>query len=205
MAAGEMQQNGCAGSWRQGRWVVPAFEALLGIVALIALLTAIFTGLTAFLDDEIETSVRVDSEAPATEVAGYRLEPERATLTIEEPDLADRFAFAVPPILGALVVGIVTALVLEVVRSLREGDPFTRTNACILSHASIVAVVGGVVVAVAEVAADSYVRSDLPDALPVIFSAQQSWISMFAGLLLAALAQVFHRGTSLREDLEGVV
>lgn len=205
MAAGEMQQKRCTGGWRQGGWVVPAFEALLGIVALIALLTAIFTGLTAFLDDEIETAVRLESGAPATEVAGYRLEPETAMLTIEEPDLADRFAVAVPPILGALVVGIVTALVLEVVRSLREGDPFTRANARILAHASIVAVVGGVVVAVAELVADAYVRSDLPDALPVDFSAQLSWVSMFAGLLLAALAQVFHRGTALREDLEGVV
>jgi Protein of unknown function (DUF2975) len=96
-------------------------------------------------------------------------------------------------------------LVLEVVRSLREGDPFTRANARTLGHAAIVAAVGGVVVAIAQVVGDAVLRADLPDALPVEFSAQLSNLSLFAAVILAAIAQVFHRGTCLREDLEGVV
>jgi hypothetical protein len=185
--------------------VAPALEAVLGIVALLALLVGILGALSAFLGDEIDTEVRVDATAPVAEVEGYELEAATATLTIDDPDLVDRLAVAAPTVAGALVVGIVVTLVLRVVSSLRQGDPFTRANARTLGRAAVVAVVGGVVVAGAEVAADVVLRSDLPDELPVAFSAAPSSVSLFAGLILAALAQVFHQGTLLREDLEGVV
>ena len=193
-------------TFRQGRWVPPVFEAVLGLVVLGALLTALLTGLDAFLDDELDTPVRLDTSEVATRALdGYRLDPTAATLTIEDPDTVDRLAVAVPTILGALAIGIVLTLVLEVVRTLREGDPFTMANARTLAHAAVASVVGGVVLALAQVGSDAVLRSSLPDELPVAFSAQLSNVSLVAGLLLATLAQVFHRGVRLREDLEGVI
>jgi hypothetical protein len=193
-------------SFRQGRWVPPVFEAVLLLVVLGAGLTALLTGLDAFLDDEVDTPVRLEADEVASRALdGYRLDPTAATLTIEDPDAVDRLAVAVPTILGALAVGIVITLVLEVVRSLRDGDPFTMANARTLAQAAVASVAGGVVVALAQVGSDAILRSSLPDELPVAFSAQLSNLSLVAGLLLATLAQVFHRGVRLREDLEGVI
>jgi hypothetical protein len=193
-------------SFRQGRWVAPVFEAVLLLVVLGAGLTGLLAGLDAFLDDEVDTPVRLEADEVASRsLDGYRLDPTAATLTIEDPDTVDRLAVAVPTILGALAVGIVITLVLEVVRSLREGDPFTLANARTLAQAAVASVVGGVVVALAQVGSDAVLRSSLPDELPVAFSARLSNLSLVAGLLLATLAQVFHRGVRLREDLEGVI
>ena len=60
-------------------------------------------------------------------------------------------------------------------------------------------------VAVASVVGPVIIDQGIPDDLPVRLSVESSSTSLYAGLLLAAVAQVFRRGCMLREELEGVV
>ena len=191
--------------FRRGRWVAAALEVVLLLVLLVVGLDALAAGLDAFGDDTLTTTVHLDEGVAATSVDGFRLDPETAQLTIAEPSWGERLAVAAPPVLNALVIGAVVTLIIEVVRSLREGDPFTRGNARILAQAALVAVIGGAVVVAATMIGPVVVDRGLPDALPVQLEVEGSSASLYAGLLLAAIAQVFHRGCDLRDDLEGVV
>lgn len=196
-------------TWRRvtsGDWVASALEVVLLIVILAVGLTGLLEGLDAFLDDTLTTQVALDDQkVAAVASAGHEVQPDGATLTISDPSFAERVAVAAPPILEALVVGAAATLVLGVVRSLRRGDPFTRANAEALSHAAVVAVVGGVIVVLASIVGPVVVDRGIPDDLPVRLAVTGSSTSLYAGLLLAAVAQVFRRGCALRDELEGVV
>jgi hypothetical protein len=193
------------GAFRRGEWVVPALEVVLLIVLLVVSLDGLLAGIDAFLDEDLTTRVHVSDEVDALAVDGVRLTPETAELSISDPSWTERFAVAAPPIIEALVVGSVITLLLQVVRSLRAGDPFTRENATLLGRAALVAIIGGAIVVAASIVGPIVVDSGLPDDLPVDLVVEGSSASLYAGLILAAIAQVFRRGCLLRDELEGVV
>jgi hypothetical protein len=123
----------------------PGVRGVLAFIAIGAVVVAVLVGLDGATEDQLETTVGLDEGAAlvAAEQAGrYRLDVADATLVIDDPTAAERFAVAAPTVLGVLVVGAVASLLYEVARSVRAGDPFHRSNARRLRWAALITLVG---------------------------------------------------------------
>lgn len=114
------------------RWDQALLEGLLVLVAIGAVVFGVLAVLDAATADELQTVVSLE-DGSATVMPdrsdGYRLDVDDATLNIEDPSVGQRFAVATPSVLAALVIGAAAALLWEVARSVRSGDPFHRSNA----------------------------------------------------------------------------
>lgn len=147
------------------------------------------------------------AQAPNTRV----IEPilinfdQRADVVIRHPDLLERFLFVLSDALPALVVALIALLLANVVRTLRAGDPFTPANARrILTIALLLVGAGLVEGPIHGLLAWTQVNGTPAERLVDIgYSISVPQIGF--GLLLAALAEIFRRGATMRADVDGLV
>ncbi|WP_329071085.1 DUF2975 domain-containing protein [Streptomyces sp. NBC_01429] len=126
-------------------------------------------------------------------------------VTFAHPDLAQRALLALPEFFSGVLLLIVAYLLYRIVRTLAAGDPFVPDNARRV-RAIAVTVLG---LAILRPLLDMITTGQL-----VLGTAVEDQVSVEAtfssgpvllGLLIAALAEVFRRGTQLRADAEGLV
>ncbi|WP_150242579.1 DUF2975 domain-containing protein [Nocardiopsis quinghaiensis] len=136
---------------------------------------------------------------------------ERMVITFHDPSQAERLLLVAPSLLTVLAIGLVTYLLLRMAMTLDRGDPFTPANVRRMFAIALTVIAGSILVPVVEavVGAELGSRAVEPDA-PVFFALTLGLEGgvvplLLVGLVLAALAEVFRRGTRLREDVEGLV
>ncbi|OOC53196.1 MULTISPECIES: DUF2975 domain-containing protein [Nocardiopsis] len=158
---------------------------------------------------------RLPQDAPeprvdvATTGAAYEAGPVGLVrLTFHDPTTLERFLLVFPALLG-LAALVVMAMVSRVIRSLGQGDPFVPANVRRVSAIAFTVLAASVLVPLARMACDGVLRSRALGTEDFTFTVGGpdgvSLTHVFAGLVLAALAEVFRRGTRPREDVRGLV
>ncbi|MEV6214421.1 DUF2975 domain-containing protein [Nocardia sp. NPDC051833] len=133
------------------------------------------------------------------------------TITFHQPDAVERLLLATPGLLLAIAVLIALTAVLRIVGSLAQGDPFVAPNVRRI-YTVAGAVLGGALV-VPTVAA--FTRAELQsraldghDLVLLRFTldaGSPTLAALLVGMALVALAEVFRRGTALRDDTAGLI
>jgi Protein of unknown function (DUF2975) len=189
---------------RWSRWDQLSLEGLLWALPALALLQVVVQSVRTVRGDDLS------STGYLPDALVQRAEPVAGTLSgrvvVQDPTAA-QYAWSLAPALVLLALAVVVArLLLGVVRSLRDGDPFTSQNARRLGWLSGVVLVGGLSFQfLAGVAHARTIAPLLPDGPTTWALELQLWPVLAAGALLGFLAEVFARGTRLREDVEGLV
>ena len=127
-------------------------------------------------------------------------------VVVQDPT-AVQYAWTLAPMLVLLALAVVVArLLLGVVRSVRDGDPFRAVNARRLASLSTAVLAGGLLVQVVQGLAHARTIAPLlPDGPSSWTLDLQLWPVLAAGALFGFFAEVFARGARLREDVEGLV
>jgi hypothetical protein len=141
------------------------------------------------------------SEGEGIEMGG----PLTAQVVIVNPSVRQRVAVVGPQVVGGLVTLGVLLLLLQVVRSLRQGDPFRPANARRLLGIAALVGIGGQVTVLFGVWSRMEVVNHPKVAPFVQHDVELSFLPLVAGLGIAVAAEVFRRGTRLRADVEGLV
>lgn len=214
----------------------PNLARIVTVVAGLALVVAALWVAAALLALASDTT-RVDVPVSPTSVrlpAGVTVD---ATATFQSGDfdrlsvwatglpLATRLVLAAAPLLSAATTAAVALVVLRLVRSMREGDPFALGSRALRTTGWIVLIGGSLATWVGNVG-DWMASRDLfqlsgwsgvgttvdvsdlsalgwPDAASL--SLELPWAALTVGIVLALLAAVFRHGERLRSDAEGLV
>ena len=96
-------------------------------------------------------------------------------------------------------------LVLLFVRSARDADPFTATNARRLRLLAVLLAVGGTLVSVLGAVLRRWLLDDSGAGNIVARNWTVSWMPLLVGLVTAVLAQVWSHGVQIRNELEDLV
>lgn len=172
------------------------------------------------------TAVRVPEgitlDATATFESG---DFDRLTVAATGLPLATRLVMSAAVLLSAITTASVALVVLRLVRSMREGDPFALGSRALRTTGWIVLIGGSLATWVGNLG-DWMASADLfrlhgwsavgsaagiidltelgwPDAAPL--SLELPWVPLAIGVILALLAAVFRYGERLRHDTEGLV
>ncbi len=105
------------------------------------------------------------------------------------------------PLLAAAVLW----LVLLIVRSVRDADPFTATNARRLRVLAALVGVGGTLISVWGTVLRRWLLDSSGASDIVVRDWSFTWLPLLVGLVIAVLAQVWSHGVDMRNDLEDVV
>lgn len=199
-------QPGRSRWWAWDRWDNALLEGLLLIITLGALIFGILETLDVMTAERLAVAAVLD-DGPTTLATsdGDRVTAEEVQLSLTDPAPGQRLLVAAPTVLGSIVVATVGWLLWEVVRSLRLGDPFHRTNARRLSIAAVMALVGGMATTLIGSLASITLAGDAPDSLGLATAATLSFVPVGVGIVLAAVGEVFRRGAALRDEVEGLV
>lgn len=131
--------------------------------------------------------------------------PHAAVVAIYGPDLRQRLAFGATPFAGGILAIAVLGLLLRIVRTLRDRDPFIEANARrLFVIAGLVGVGGQLTVLVAAWGRLGVLRH--PDvASYVVTDVTVTFVPLLVGLGIAVVAEVFRQGTRLRAEVAGLV
>jgi hypothetical protein len=140
-------------------------------------------------------------EGDGLEIGG----PITANVYIVGPALRQRIAVIGPTVLGGLVTVGVLFLLYQLVRSLRQGDPFRRVNARRLLGIAALVGVGGQAAVVLDAWGHRLIVTHPIVAPFVEQDVRLSFVPLLAGLGVAVAAEVFRQGARMREDLAGTV
>lgn len=183
-------------------------EGLLLAVMLVAIVLSAVVLISLFTDREIVIPVALDAQ-PLGSASGASLATTEGELTLTGATTGQLLLTAAPLVLGAAVVSGAAYCLLQVVRSLRTGNPFHRRNARRLMTAALIVLFGGAVTGMANAIGTMALAMDgqelLGEASPLLVSASLPFAFIGIGLLLLCLAEFFRRGTQLAEDVEGLV
>ncbi|MEU1898700.1 DUF2975 domain-containing protein [Nocardiopsis dassonvillei] len=132
-------------------------------------------------------------------------------IAFHDPSVAERVMLVAPALLTALAAGLVAYLLLRMVLTLDGGDPFVPANVRRMYAIALTVVTGALAVPAAEALLGAVLEHRaLGTDATVVFSLSLDLDGgvlplVAVGLVIAALAEVFRRGTRLREDVEGLV
>ena len=112
---------------------------------------------------------------------------------------------ALPEVIGSLLLLFVLALLLQMARTLRDGDVFVPRNARRLSTIGLTVLVQALLSPVLPTVTTEALVSGTPmaDQLPSSITFTGEYVLL--AFLILALGEVFRRGTKLRADTEGLV
>jgi hypothetical protein len=189
---------------RWTRWDQVSLEGLLWILPGLALLQVLVHGVRAARGDALTSRGHVPEQlvTAAEPVTGSL----SGAVVVQDPSAA-QYAWALAPLLVLLVLAVVVArLLLGVVRSLRDADPFAAVNARRFAALSSLVIVGGLLFQFLEgIAHARTIAPLLPDGPTTWTLDLELWPVLVGGALFGFLAEVFARGARLREDVEGLV
>ncbi|MET7485087.1 DUF2975 domain-containing protein [Streptomyces sp. NPDC005538] len=191
-------------------------EAALGLAALLVGIFGVLIqvlGVVGLIDPVDTREVRA---ATTTRVAGTVTDAvaghgmtltgtHRADLVFAHPDLGQRLLLALPDVIGGLLLLLVLAILLQMARTLRDGDVFVPKNARRLSVIGLTVLVQAVLSPVLPTLTTQALVSGTPMADQVPLSVTFTGEYVLLAFLILALGEVFRRGTKLRADTEGLV
>ena len=138
----------------------------------------------------------------AVELSG----PSTTTASVQgSPELLQRTGLVGGRLLLGLTALAALGLLLQVVRTLRQGNPFVRANARRLRSVAVVVAVGGSLSQVLTGAGTIAVLSAETVRDRVVPTAEVSFLPLIAALVMGLLAEVFAQGADLRDDVDGLV
>ncbi|MFF0037610.1 DUF2975 domain-containing protein [Streptomyces mirabilis] len=170
-------------------------------------------GVVGLIDpvDSREVKTATTTQVPGTvtdAVAGHGMTltgTHRADLVFAHPDLGRRLLLALPDVIGSLLLLLVLALLVQMARTLRDGDVFVPKNARRLSVIGLTVLVQAVLSPVLPALTTQALVSGTPMAEQIPFSVTFTGEYVLLAFLILALGEVFRRGTKLRADTEGLV
>lgn len=191
-------------------------DAALGLAALLDAVFGVLIpalGVAGLIDpvDTREVTPETATRVPGTvtdAVAGHGMTltgTHRADLVLAHPDLGQRLLLALPDVVGSLLLLLVLVLLLQMTRTLRDGDVFVPKNARRLSVIGLTVLVQAVLSPVLPSLTTEALVSGTPMADQVPFSVTFTGEYVLLAFLILALGEVFRRGTKLRADTEGLV
>lgn len=122
-----------------------------------------------------------------------------------EPTTAQRLLWLSWRVSFPLLASGALLLVLLIVRSVRDADPFSHTNARRLRWLAALVAVGGTVISVLGTMLRRWLLDHSGAGNIVARDWSVSWLPLLTGLLIAVLAQVWSSGVEMRDELEDVV
>ena len=150
----------------------------------------------------------VEGLAAGTYGAGEAVElsgPTTTTASVSVPDLQQRVGLVGGPVVLGLSALTVLLLLLQIVRTLRRGDPFVHANARRLRRVAAVVAIGGMASELLRGFGTVGVLQASAVSERVVPAAELSFIPLVAALVIGLLAEVFAIGAGLRDDVEGLV
>lgn len=132
-------------------------------------------------------------------------------LVFEDPSTLERLLLALPVLLQQALGLFVVYLVLRMLQSLGSGDPFVPANVRRVYAVALAVLVGSLLLPVVEACANIALWSGRVPVEEVALLSIDLGLGagpltgFLVGLLLLSLAEVFRRGTRMREDVEGLV
>lgn len=129
-------------------------------------------------------------------------------ITFHDPTTAQRFLLTLPALLAQAAAALVMFNLLRVARSLDVGDPFTPANVLRLRVIALTVLAGTLLVPAAEEVGEGLLRAEVlgTDGFEISYVlGGVSFTMVFVSLLLLGLAEVFRRGTRMRDDMRGLV
>ncbi|MGW1158831.1 DUF2975 domain-containing protein [Streptomyces sp. NPDC002513] len=191
-------------------------EAALGLASLLVGVFGVLIpalGVVGLIDpvDTREVKTETTSRVPGTvtdAVAGHGMSltgTHQADLTFAHPDLSQRLLLALPEAIGSLLLLFVLALLLQMARTLRDGDVFVPENARRLRAIGLTVLVQAVLSPVLPALTTWALVTGTPMADQIPSSITFTGDYVLLAFLILALGEVFRRGTKLRADTEGLV
>ncbi|MFC4060843.1 hypothetical protein ACFOWE_21280 [Planomonospora corallina] len=126
------------------------------------------------------------------------------TLVISDPDLSQRFLLALPDLLLTVALGAIAVLLLLMLRSFREGEPFAPPNAWRLAAVGIALLGIACIPHVEAISLKALVSGSPLEDMGVHSGEDFDW-ALVTGFAVLALAEFFRQGSRLRADTEGLV
>ncbi|UGT57612.1 DUF2975 domain-containing protein [Nocardia asteroides] len=132
-------------------------------------------------------------------------------ITFHDPDAMERLLLAAPGLLGAAAALVVLVCALRVATTLGREDPFVPANARRIYTIAITFLAATLLVPAlaaftrAELQARALTEHSIVLLRFSIDFASPTGAALLAGVALIALAEVFRRGTTLRDDAAGLV
>ncbi|MFF2652078.1 DUF2975 domain-containing protein [Streptomyces sp. NPDC058045] len=130
---------------------------------------------------------------------------DHADLTIAHPGLGERLLLALPEVVGSLLLLVILGLLIQMARTLRDGDVFVPRNARRLSAIGIIVLVQAILSPILPTITTALLVRGTPMAAEIPVSATFTGEFVLLAFLILALGEVFRRGTRLRADTEGLV
>lgn len=131
--------------------------------------------------------------------------PSGASVAVHDPDLRQRLGLTGAEVLTGLLAVVVLVMLLLLVRSLRQGDPFVEANARRLYVIAAAVGLGGQGAALLGGWGRAGVLQHPLVAPYVVHEQSLPLLPLLAGLGVAVLAEVFRQGAVLRREVEGLV
>ncbi len=131
--------------------------------------------------------------------------PYYAEVNFLDPSPTERVIWLLGELAAPLLATVILILLLMVAVSARKGDPFTRANTARLRAIGALVMLGGTAVSSLSSFISMWLVAESPAGRIVTPSVSISFLPIVAGLLVLALAEVWNRGVTLREDAEGLV
>lgn len=157
----------------------------------------------------VETTPPLPALADAREVLpGDSLEmtiPTATTVAVYDPDLGQSLRLVGAEALQGLLAAAVLGLLLLLVRTLRQGDPFVPANARRLFAIAALVGLGGQAALLLRAWGEAAVVANPRVAPYLVPEHELSLVPLVAGLGIAVAAEVFRQGAAMRKDLEGLV
>lgn len=154
--------------------------------------------LPIMVDDEGIVSVFAQ---PVVEVG----EPLTITASMLDPTPSQRVIWLLWKISVPLLLLLVAWPIRQMARSTKDGDPFTAANERRLWTISGLVSIGGVIVSLISGSAETIIigRSAAADLFAIDF--EITFLPIAAGLVISALASVWHVGVEMRDELDATI
>jgi len=150
--------------------------------------------------DEADGTVSVFGQA-VVEVG----EPLTVTASLLNPGLAQRILWLIWQISGPLLLLLVAWPIRQMARSTKDGDPFTARNERRLWSIAGLVMVGGIVVSMISGSAQTIIMGRSAASELFIIEFEISFLPIIAGLVIAALASIWHIGVDMRDELDATI
>jgi hypothetical protein len=189
---------------RSDRWGLVGLLALLAVITVVGRVVYPVLGWVQGLP--VPTEVVSPVVVPVLEDTGLEHGPGTYDLLVPVHGTGLRLLSLLPGVLVALAVLVGCWLLLQVIRSIAAGDPFTPANVARLRGMAALLVFGSALVFFVEMAVTGVLLGsvDLLGSEPAV-RLDFPWGLLLAGMVVAMLAEAFKVGSRLRHDVDGLV
>ncbi|WP_420452914.1 DUF2975 domain-containing protein [Ilumatobacter sp.] len=150
--------------------------------------------------DEADGTTSVFGQA-VVEIGG----PLTVTASLLDPTPSQRVIWLIWRVSGPLLVLLVVWPIRQMARSATDGDPFTARNERRLWLIAGLVIIGGVVVSMINGSAQTIILGRSAASELFIVEFEISFLPIIAGLVIAALAAIWHIGVDMRDELDATI